>query len=112
MAVVGGLLTPVLMHSETDQYTALFLYLGVLDLGVVIVALRRPWPAVTTLALAGYAAPVLGLVRRELSPGEAAGGARVPGRRVRPLPRPGARPAPVAGGTRARRAGKTSGAGS
>jgi uncharacterized membrane protein len=53
MAVVGGLLTPLLMHSETDQYVTLFVYLLVLDAGVVLVALRRPWPALCTVALVG-----------------------------------------------------------
>jgi uncharacterized membrane protein len=53
MAVVGGLLTPLLMHSETDQYITLFGYLLVLDAGVVLVALRRPWLAFCTLALVG-----------------------------------------------------------
>jgi uncharacterized membrane protein len=53
VAVLGGLVTPVLMQSGTDQYTAFFLYLAILDAGVVILALRRPWPVVTTLALVG-----------------------------------------------------------
>lgn len=53
MAVLGGLLTPVLMQSETDQYRAFFLYLAVLNVGVVLLAVRRPWPAVTTVGLAG-----------------------------------------------------------
>jgi uncharacterized membrane protein len=53
VAVLGGLLTPVLMRSETDQYTAFFLYLAIFDAGVVILTLRRPWPVVTTLALLG-----------------------------------------------------------
>jgi uncharacterized membrane protein len=53
VAVFGGLLTPVLLRSETDQYTALFLYLGVLDAAVVLLGLWRPWPVVTTTALVG-----------------------------------------------------------
>ena len=53
VAVLGGLLTPVLMHSEHDQYASLFLYLAVLDAGVVLLAVVRPWPAVTTVALLG-----------------------------------------------------------
>jgi uncharacterized membrane protein len=53
VAVLGGLLTPVLMQSETDQYTAFFLYLGIFDAGVVLLTLRRSWPVVTTLALVG-----------------------------------------------------------
>ena len=53
VAVAGGLLTPVLMQSETDQYTSLFLYLALLDAGVVIQARWRPWPAVSSVALLG-----------------------------------------------------------
>jgi uncharacterized membrane protein len=53
VATLGGLLTPVLMQSETDQYTSLFVYLALIDVGVVILALRRPWPVVTSVALLG-----------------------------------------------------------
>jgi uncharacterized membrane protein len=53
VAVLGGLLTPVLMRSESDQYTALFLYLGLFNAGVLLLALWRPWPAVSTLAFVG-----------------------------------------------------------
>jgi uncharacterized membrane protein len=52
-AVLGGLLTPVLMHSEHDQYVSLFIYLAVLDAGVVLLVVRRPWPAIATVALLG-----------------------------------------------------------
>jgi uncharacterized membrane protein len=53
MAIVGGLLTPVLMHSERDQYVSLFTYLGVLNAGVVGLILLRAWPAIGTVALLG-----------------------------------------------------------
>lgn len=53
MAIVGGLLTPVLMHSTQDQYRSLFTYLAVLNAGAVGLLLRRPWPAVGTVALMG-----------------------------------------------------------
>jgi uncharacterized membrane protein len=53
MAVVAGLLNPVLLHTDRDQYPALFTYLIVLDAGVVAVLQLRRWPAVGTLALAG-----------------------------------------------------------
>jgi uncharacterized membrane protein len=52
MAVVGGLLNPVLLHTDRDQYRSLFTYLAVLDAGVVALTLFRPWPAVATLGLA------------------------------------------------------------
>ncbi len=53
MAVVGGLLNPILLHSDRDQYPALFTYLALLDAGVVALSLVRRWPAVTTVALVG-----------------------------------------------------------
>jgi uncharacterized membrane protein len=53
MAVVGGLLNPVLLHADRDQYRNLFLYLLVLDAAVVALALFRRWWAVATLALVG-----------------------------------------------------------
>jgi uncharacterized membrane protein len=53
MAVVGGLLNPVLLHTDRDQYRNLFLYLLVLDAAVVALALFRRWWAVATLALVG-----------------------------------------------------------
>jgi uncharacterized membrane protein len=68
MAVVGGLLTPLLMHSETDQYFTLFVYLLVLDAGVVLVALARPWPALCTLALVGSQAIFAGWTQIHLHP--------------------------------------------
>jgi len=52
-ALVGGLATPLLMHSDHDQYVALFTYLAVLDLGVVLLLLARSWPAIGTVALLG-----------------------------------------------------------
>ena len=53
MAVIGALLTPLLLHTEHDQYRALFSYLAVVNAGVVGVALARPWPIVGTVALLG-----------------------------------------------------------
>src|SRR5262249_20910942 len=53
MSVIGGLLTPLLMHTETDQYLTLFGYLLALDAGVVLVTVLRPWPALGTVALFG-----------------------------------------------------------
>lgn len=53
MAVVGGLLTPLLMHSDRDQYVSLFLYLSMLNAGVVGLMLMRAWPVIGTLSLAG-----------------------------------------------------------
>ena len=53
MSLVGGLLTPILMHSDTDQYPSLFTYLAILDAGMVVLALWRHWPGLATAALLG-----------------------------------------------------------
>jgi uncharacterized membrane protein len=58
LALVGGLLTPLLLVSEHDQYISLFLYLSVLASAAVGLAWLRPrWPALRIVALLG----VLGL---------------------------------------------------
>src|SRR5439155_10565374 len=44
MALLGGLLTPVLLHSDRDQYRSLFPYLALLDAGAVGLSVLRPWP--------------------------------------------------------------------
>lgn len=53
MAVIGGLLAPVLLHTDQDQHRRLFAYLTVLDAGVVIFSIFRPWWAMTSVALVG-----------------------------------------------------------
>jgi uncharacterized membrane protein len=53
VAVIGGLLTPVLLSSDYDAYTALFIYLAVLNLGVVVALLLRPWNGVGSVAYLG-----------------------------------------------------------
>lgn len=53
MAVIGGLLTPLLMHSDHDQYQSLFAYLLVLNVGVVGLLAIRTWVGIGSLALFG-----------------------------------------------------------
>lgn len=52
-AVLGGLMTPVLMQSDYDLYVQLFVYLSALNLGIVLLTLVRSWPALGTLGLLG-----------------------------------------------------------
>jgi uncharacterized membrane protein len=52
-AVLGGLLTPLLIQSAQDRYVELFTYLAVLNLGVVLLMLARSWHAIGTLGLVG-----------------------------------------------------------
>jgi uncharacterized membrane protein len=51
MAIVGGLLAPVLLRSDRDQYRSLFGYLAALDLGTI--ALLKSWTGLRSLAFAG-----------------------------------------------------------
>jgi uncharacterized membrane protein len=53
LAAVGGLLTPVILNTDSDAAGALFTYLGILDLGVLLVASRQRWPGLALLAFAG-----------------------------------------------------------
>ncbi|NLY02536.1 MAG: DUF2339 domain-containing protein [Rhodopirellula sp.] len=52
-ALVGGLLTPVLMHSTHDQYQSLFTYLAVLDAGVLGMLVFRAWVGIGSAAILG-----------------------------------------------------------
>lgn len=53
LAVVGGLLTPALVSTGTDQQVILFSYLAVLDAGLLALAHRRDWRAVEFTAFVG-----------------------------------------------------------
>jgi len=51
MALVGGFLAPVLLHSDRDQYRSLFGYIAALDLGAL--ALLKLWVGLRSLAFVG-----------------------------------------------------------
>lgn len=51
MAIVGGFLTPVLLHSDRDQYRSLFGYIAAIDIGAL--ALLKHWRGLASLAFAG-----------------------------------------------------------
>ena len=53
VAVIGGLLTPVLLQTDHDSYSSLFMYLDVLNAGVVIALLMRSWSVVGSVAYVG-----------------------------------------------------------
>jgi uncharacterized membrane protein len=56
LAVLGGLLTPVLLRTGRDPRDALFAYLLLLDLGVLGAAFFKRWRALDVLAFLGTAA--------------------------------------------------------
>jgi uncharacterized membrane protein len=51
MALIGGFLTPLLLHSDRDQYLALFGYIIALDAGALLVL--KHWRGLRTLAFLG-----------------------------------------------------------
>lgn len=51
MALIGGFLTPLLLHSDRDQYRSFFLYIGALDIGAL--ALLKHWRGLTSVAYCG-----------------------------------------------------------
>lgn len=53
LTVIGGLIVPLLMHSPHDRYQQLFVYLGVLNAGVLVTTWWRRWPSVGLVALIG-----------------------------------------------------------
>ena len=63
LAVLGGLLTPVLLRVERPDERNLLAYLLVLDVLVLLVARFRTWPVLTQLAWAGSALLLLQTLR-------------------------------------------------
>jgi uncharacterized membrane protein len=51
MALIGGFLNPVLLHSDRDQYQSFFAYLVVLDAGAL--ALLKHWRGLSSVAYFG-----------------------------------------------------------
>jgi uncharacterized membrane protein len=51
MALIGGFLSPILLHSDEDQYKSLFGYIFALDVGAL--ALLKHWPGLSSLAFGG-----------------------------------------------------------
>ena len=53
VSIIGGLLVPVLLRSEHDRYMVLFLYLLVLNFGVVLLMGLRRWVALGLASMLG-----------------------------------------------------------
>ena len=51
MALIGGLFTPILLHSDRNQYRSFFMYLFVLDAGAL--ALLKHWRGLSSVAYFG-----------------------------------------------------------
>ncbi|MET0851797.1 MAG: DUF2339 domain-containing protein [Candidatus Rokuibacteriota bacterium] len=68
LAVLGGLLTPVLVTAESPDERILLGYLVVLDLGVLAIARFRAWAGLNWLAWIGTAALVTPVLLRDAAP--------------------------------------------
>ena len=51
MALIGGFLTPMLLHSDRDQYRSFFTYIVALDIGAL--ALLKHWRGLSSVAYFG-----------------------------------------------------------
>ncbi len=51
--ILGGLITPMLLHSQVDPYMSFFLYLFALNLGSALMITLRPWQGPGSVALVG-----------------------------------------------------------
>ena len=69
LATLGGLLTPVILNTDTDAAGALFTYLAILDLGVLLLSARQGWPGLALLAFAGTQILYWGWLDRWYQPG-------------------------------------------
>jgi len=55
LGMLGGFLTPVLLSTGQDDPAGLFGYIAILDIGLILVALRRRWFFLNALAALGTA---------------------------------------------------------
>ncbi len=53
LGLLGGFLTPAMLHGSTDQFWVLFPYVLLLDAGVLYVATQRRWLGLQNLAFVG-----------------------------------------------------------
>jgi uncharacterized membrane protein len=55
LGMLGGFLTPVMLSTGKDNPLGLFTYIGLLDIGLVLVALRKRWHHLIALGVVGTA---------------------------------------------------------
>jgi uncharacterized membrane protein len=53
MAVIGGLLNPILLRTDVDRYVGFFSYLAILNAGVAGLLIVRRWRALALLTIVG-----------------------------------------------------------
>lgn len=69
LGLFGGFLTPILVSTGEDNPLGLFTYIGLLDLGLLAVALRQRWNFLAALGAAGTVLLQLGWLGRFFSSG-------------------------------------------
>ncbi len=62
LGMLGGFLTPLLIHADKDNPLGLFGYIAILDAGLILVALNRRWFFLTALGALGTAFMQIGWV--------------------------------------------------
>lgn len=64
LGILGGFLTPPLLATSVDRPLGLFSYVGLLDLALLAIALRRRWPYLVALGVVGTVLTQLGWAGR------------------------------------------------
>jgi uncharacterized membrane protein len=77
LGILGGFLTPVLLSTGQDAPVALFAYIGLLDAGLLAVALHQRWLYLAPLAAAGTVLMQLGWTAKFFQQGEYFSGNKV-----------------------------------
>ena len=77
LGMLGGFLTPVLVHSNVDNPVGLFSYIAILDAGLLLVALHRRWDFLSALSALGTALLQIGWAARFFENGKYFEGNRI-----------------------------------
>jgi len=71
LGMLGGFLTPVMLSTGKDNPLGLFTYIGLLDIGLVLVALRKHWHYLIALGVVGTALLQMAWVMTFFTPAKA-----------------------------------------
>ena len=97
LALLGGLLTPVLLSTGTDARDALFAYLLLLDVGTLGIALFKQWRGLDAAAFVGTVVLYGGWFDQFYTPAALGPGVRVAGGLLPGLPPASVRPSSAPG---------------
>ncbi|HVM62198.1 MAG TPA: DUF2339 domain-containing protein [Verrucomicrobiae bacterium] len=71
LGMLGGFLTPVMLPTGKDNPLGLFSYIGLLDIGLILVALRKRWHYLIAFGVAGTALMQMAWVMEFFTPAKA-----------------------------------------